>query len=297
VRRKAWFTVASPSYWTRVLVLAESLKRWHPQDDFVLVAVDHPSDELKVELRSPLIDLVIDTTSLHRFHPAMAATQLSIVEFSTSVKADSLITLFDMGYESVGYLDPDTVVFSELSGLEACMRQADLVLVPHQLTPDFEDWAIRENEIGTLKHGTFNFGCLLVRNSPEGRRFAEWWSHRLSTYCLDSPCEGLFTDQKWGDLVPIFFPSTQICRHAGVNVASWNLRERRLSFDDRGQVSVNLRGHENLHVPLELFHFTKAESAGQFVTARHAGSQPVVAGLWRWYLAQIRVRSGETVSQ
>ena len=60
---------------------------------------------------------------------------------------------------------------------------------------------------------------------------------------------GLFVDQKWVDLAPCFFDEIHILRHAGCNVAYWNLRERFLSDADNRVVV-------NGDTPLVFFHYS-----------------------------------------
>lgn len=285
--RRAWYTSATKSYWSRVCVLAESVRRWHPQDDFVLIAVDHSQDPWDHTLESEFITATVTSAHVGRETGFRSQDSLDIVELCTAIKGAAMALLLDVGYGEIGYLDPDTAVFSPLRGLIDNAAHGDVVLVPHQLSPDSQDWAIRENEVSSLKHGVFNFGTLMVKSSSESRNFVDWWTDRLSRYCLNAPCDGLFTDQKWGNLVPIFFPTTAICRDPGVNVASWNLRERQIELTPYGAFLVSLRIRPDEKSPLQLYHFTKAGSVGEFVTARHASPSVAVASLWRWYLSAI----------
>ena len=40
---------------------------------------------------------------------------------------------------------------------------------------------------------------------------------------------GLWTDQKWFNLVPIYFNNVNICKRKGFNTASWNISRRTIS--------------------------------------------------------------------
>jgi hypothetical protein len=102
-----------------------------------------------------------------------------------------------------------------------------------------------------LKHGIYNLGFIAVAPDETGRRFADWWDHRLWDYCLDAPHRGLFTDQRWVDHVPVFFPSVHILRDEGCNVASWNLGERDV-FERAGGVWVG-------EYPLVFWHFSSVD--------------------------------------
>ena len=106
-----------------------------------------------------------------------------------------------------------------------------------------------DNEIAALKHGTYNLGFLAVAATDMGRAFAGWWADRCYHFCRDEIPHGLFTDQRWIDLVPGFFPGTCILRSSRLNVASWNLSTRRLSGTVPGGILVDGE-------PLGFYHFT-----------------------------------------
>jgi len=118
-----------------------------------------------------------------------------------------------------------------------------------------------------------------VRGSTEGKRFARWWRDRLHDFCIDDIPQGLFTDQRWCDHVPVFFPTSVIIRDPGMNLASWNLSQRPVTVSNGDYV---IEGN-----PVRLVHFTKALSVGPAMTLRYAGDNLSVAEMWRWYLEQL----------
>jgi len=71
-----------------------------------------------------------------------------------------------------------------------------------------------------------------------------------------------------------------IFRHAGFNVASWNMHQRHLSIDDRGDYRVN-------GDPLVMYHFTKGLGIGFELSKLAMTQNPLVADLWRWYLERV----------
>ena len=82
-----------------------------------------------------------------------------------------------------------------------------------------------------IKHGIFNLGFIGVRNTEEGRRFADWWAQRTQYLCRAEVANGLFTDQKWLNFAPVFFEGVAILKSPRHNVATWNLTTRRMSGD------------------------------------------------------------------
>ena len=64
----------------------------------------------------------------------------------------------------------------------------------------------------------------------------EWWEKRCLKIGFDRPCEGLFVDQLWISLVPLFFSDVIIMRHKGLNMAPWNLHERAIAAVKKDEV-------------------------------------------------------------
>src|SRR5205085_5341651 len=96
-----------------------------------------------------------------------------------------------------------------------------------------------DNELSALRHGIYNLGFLGVRNGEEGRRFASWWADRLQQFCYDDIPRGLFTDQRWADLIPAYFPDHKVLRDAAYNVCTWNLTHRNVTGPLRDGLLVN----------------------------------------------------------
>ena len=135
--------------------------------------------------------------------------------------------------------------------------------------------ALRDNELTSLLYGAYNLGVLAVRNDAVGRAFACWWARQLHRACYDDVHRGLFTDQKYFDLVPGLFDRVYIERDPGCNTASWNLSQRTVRFDG-GSILVN-------GWPLKFYHFTKIGSVGDVMTERYAGDNTEVLEIWQWY--------------
>lgn len=123
-------------------------------------------------------------------------------------------------------------------------------------------------------------GFLAVRAVPAGRAFLDWWATQLHAACRDAPDEGLFTDQKYADLVPCLFPGVAVLRDPGCNVASWNLSTRRVRIGRDGGITVN-------GAPLRFWHFTKAGGVGSVMPQRHAGDSIAPLEIQAWYLREL----------
>ncbi|MGO4388616.1 hypothetical protein AB4Y85_13865 [Microvirga sp. 2YAF29] len=270
------FTSASFAYLDRVRVLAATLKTYNPEWELTLCLSDQEPSGWRFDTSAEQIDHLVriselDIEDLQRF-----IFDHNVIELCTAVKGAMLSRLFAQGAEKVVYLDPDIAVFGSLDELSRLLDHHDILLTPHQLSPDDDISAIADNEMGSLKYGIYNLGFIAVANTSEGQRFSQWWARRLAIHCFDEVANGLFTDQKWCDLVPAFFAGAHILRDPGYNVASWNLSQRPISIDENGTVYAG-------GSPLKFFHFTKIDWAGEVAIENYARGQIETFELLSWY--------------
>ncbi len=271
------FTSATFSYLDRARVLAETLKTYHPDWTLWLCLPDEPPAGHDIDLEVELFDHIVRMDDLDIQDMAAWTFSHDIVELSTAVKGAVLHRLLTReGVRKVVYLDPDIAVFGSLDTVVDLLEQHSIVLTPHLLSAEETISAIEDNEISCLMHGVFNLGFLAVGACEEGLQFARWWRDRLLLFCYDDIPRGLFTDQRWCDLVPAFFGSAAVLRDPGYNVASWNLGRRPISFTPDGDILAGGR-------PLRFYHFTKVQSVGEAMIERYAGGETGAFELLRWY--------------
>ncbi len=269
------FTSFTYSYLSRARILAQTLRIAHPDWAIHAVMVDEPPPGLDQAAALAEFDGVTSAASLalERFRPWLF--KHDIVEACTAVKGQMLAELLGQGYAKVIYLDPDIAVFHSLDGIVDRLDTASVVLTPHQCEPNTTEMAVGDNELTSLQYGIFNLGFVAVRNDATGRAFAQWWARQLYRACYDAVETGIFTDQKYCDLVPGLFDNVFIERDPGYNVASWNLSRRTLRFSG-SDLLVN-------GSPLKFYHFTKIGGDGDTMTERYAGDNTEVFEVWRWY--------------
>jgi hypothetical protein len=244
--RNAAFTICARNYFAQALLLRRSFLAHHPDADFHIVLVDRRDEAFAARFPDANITWAEDI-GLPDF--AAHAMRFDVIELSTNVKAHCLLQLLDR-YQTAMYLDPDTYVFDVLDPVHQALAHANIVVTPATTTPMLDGH--RPDDIEFLRVGVFNLGFIAVRAGDEARRFLRWWSDRcLSDGFHDTP-SGVFVDQKWIDLAPCYFDGCHVLKHPGVNMAPWNLHERRLSV-------VSGRYVVNGDHPLCLFHFSSFE--------------------------------------
>jgi hypothetical protein len=275
------FTSITKSYLPKARVLAQSVKRFHPDWTFVLLYSDNfpPGFNLAEEPFDEI--LTIDQLGIPNWESW--AFGHSVVELCTAVKGPAASVLAARpGVEKIMYLDPDIKVFNSLAPLNALLDEHEVLLTPHLLVAEEQTQGIMDNEISALKHGTFNLGFFAARTSGQGREFIEWWAKRLQLFCIDDIPGGLFTDQRWCDLAPSFFSRLHIVRDPGYNVATWNIAHRKLEKLSDGSYQAG-------GVPLRFYHFTGYDSGnGLGMLIRYAADQGVAHELWDDYAADLK---------
>jgi len=284
------YTSVTMNYVPKARVLAASVKRFHPDATFHLVLSDSIPEDLA---RDPApFDHIIHVEDLPVENVKNWIFQHTLVELCTAVKgAAAQMIMNQHPGEPLFYFDPDIVILGPLTGLLEELSQHDILLTPHQLDPDNDPVAIADNEICSLKHGVYNLGFLGLAATAEGRRFADWWAERLRLFCWAEIDHGLFTDQRWADLAPAFFPTLGILRDPGCNVATWNLTRRTVGGSLAEGFTVN-------GSPLTFYHFSGFDSGAQKVMLDKFGrNSPALYELREWYIEECRRMGQDEIGQ
>jgi len=271
------FTSCNLAYLPQAMILLESIRSQHDDCKVNIVLVEEKRKfSRSVQQCLDKFDRVIYPEDLWGERRFFNLFPYEVVEACTAIKGVALQTILNEGLPVV-YLDPDIALFGRLDPVIASLSSASVLLTPHQLFPvDPNHWGEVHDERISLLTGVFNFGFLAVSPTHEGASFSKWWEYRTTNHAFDDRESGLFTDQKWGNLVPAIFPGSRILRHKGLNVASWNLHERTLRISNEGQYMID-------DEPLVFFHFSKGRNGLQPVIQK-SYENIYVASLWRWYL-------------
>ena len=176
------------------------------------------------------------------------AMRYNVTEFNTSIKPYVFRWLFDRGVLSAVYIDPDIQVFRPLTEVYSALNEegANAVVTPHITRP--LDMDKKPSELRILQTGVYNLGFLALAASEASIAFVDWWLTFMPADCRADLKAGIFVDQKYVDLLPSYVPGTKILRHAGYNVAYWNLAHRPLCNESVGWTACG--------EPLVFMHFS-----------------------------------------
>ena len=250
-------TVIAPNYLDQFLMLGESVAKEMPEADLRVLVLQDCSDVAQIQ--TAIADylarlgstadhraITIDECAWREFDVEAAAIFYGILEFATSVKPALLRNFLDEGWARVTYLDPDVQVFTDFTPLLDDIT--DVSLTPHFLS-DIPRDGHRPTTNDVLMAGFYNLGFCSVR--PSARPFLDWWAERLQFECLNDHLRGYFTDQKIIDMSSVM-AHVQLIRDPGLNVAYWNLHERKIvGAADEWSVRVG-----DVESPLYFFHFS-----------------------------------------
>ncbi len=259
-------TIISRNYLAHARVLAESFRQHHRRGRFYVLVVDHLPDGLDLADEFQLIKP--EDLSLPYFYEL--CFKYDVTELCTAVKPTLLAHIFEhYGESRLAYLDPDIIVMRPLTDVWQALTHSEIVLTPHLLEPIPDDGQ-RPSEQDILKSGAYNLGFIGLRHSDGCQRFLQWWQERLRDGCRIDLANGLFTDQKWIDLVPGLFSPTTILRDETYNVAYWNYHSRPLTHSGD---TFSVHGQ-----PLAFFHFSGFNHRTPKNFSKHQTRNKVVRG-------------------
>jgi hypothetical protein len=220
----AIYTSVNSGYLAKAILLGRSIKEHNSNIDYHIMYSDVIDQETSDIIRKEKdIDLLYPAHLLPIDNLKKWSFQRNVVELCTGVKPFYMQKLLGDGYRYVIYIDPDCRVFSDISPIIDSIDRGSISLTPHCKTIGLSDIQVKTNELSSLAHGIFNLGYIGVKNDEVGHKAAEYWKERVDRYGFDEIHRGLFTDQKFFDMAPVFFKGLDILVHSGVNVASWNL--------------------------------------------------------------------------
>jgi hypothetical protein len=244
MRNIAAGTIVSKRNLPQARVIADTFLEHHPGASFFVLLTDEVDGRFDPQAEPfrllHLSDMNIAGLTRFRFN-------YSEQELSYAATPSLLEFILDQGFPAAIFLKQESLVFGDLSYLFDGPGRS-IVLTPHLLEPlPGKDAVARELNI--LQAGVYNGGFVGVAGSEPGRDFLKWWQERLYRHCRLDTAGGMHFEQRWLDLVPVFFPEVIMERDPGLNVAHWNLPERTVTIDRAGAVFVDGQ-------PCRLFRFS-----------------------------------------
>lgn len=284
---KVAFTSITLSYLPKAKVWAESFKRFHPDWDVHILLNDVWPFDSWLDIGKADGYVEVRDLNIPNFHSWVFG--LDEEELSCASRPYYFSRLMDRGYEFIFFFDPDIEMFASVDFLLPAATSSSVILTPHCEAQAISELEVHFTEMSVLAHGIYNLGFLALANDMTGRKVVEFWKDRLARYCLKDHARGLWTDQKWFNLVPLYFPGVHVLRHQGCNAASWNLAHRPIK-ERFGKIYA---GNE----PLVFFHFSGVDSGVprdtvEMFQAYSSDFEAILQG----YLAKVSLEAASTAA-
>lgn len=257
-------TICATNYLPFAEILGSSFLEFNPESTFSILVID--SKKTSFSTNKKFKYLTPDSLAIPLEEFENMAFYYNVTELATALKPSAIKALFSNGSKSVVYLDPDIQVFGRFDELERALENHSIVLTPHTINPIPRD-GLRPSEADIMASGTFNLGFIALRNSKTSNEMLNWWEERLKFDSISDPVEMLFTDQRWIDFVPSYFPHF-VLRHPSYNVAYWNLHERNLEKENS---NIKVNGSD-----LVFFHFSGYRPETPWILSKYVADKPRV---------------------
>lgn len=253
------FTLCSNNYLAQAKTLADSFRRYNQNYQFIIGLIDRKKESVDYNIFEPSVIATVEELAIDGFDEMVL--NYNIIELCTAAKPFYFKYIFEKyRANNVIYLDPDIMVYDNFGRVEEDLINYSIIVTPHVISPIELDNSYPDENL-FLSHGIYNLGFLALSKTAETYLFLDWWAERLKVRAYINLKEGMFTDQLYVNLVPIYFKSVKIEFSVGFNMAYWNLHERKIKKID-GVYKVN--GKENLL----FFHFSSHNPLSSHIIAK-----------------------------
>lgn len=226
MKNTAICTISSHNYMAYGLTSLLSAKKFNDNCDFFYLIADNFDEKLYRDYQNQIQFINLYKIGINDDDIINMAFKYNIVEFNTAVKPAFYNYLFTLGYDSVIYLDPDTECYSSFDSFLRKNSDKSIIVTPHK-TSSIESEFIKDRSF--LNNGIYNLGFIALNKSKSTTEFLNWWDDKLRNQCFIDYSIGLATDQIWVELASTIFDGFYVEKNIGLNVAFWNIHERRIN--------------------------------------------------------------------
>jgi hypothetical protein len=242
------YTCCTCNFSGQANTLGQSLGKTNKEIEFVVFFIDKPAG-VSADRLTPFTSYFLPDIGGDSYDELTGRYNAFELSCAAKTLAGRMLMAIRPESECYFYFDADICVYGDLKpGIEA-LRDRAIAITPHTRKPLPND-GYSPDDRTFLRRGLFNAGFFAFRQIDATQRIFDWLDDRLRTMCSDQALTGVYVDQKWFDLLPIYFASdTAILEHRGFNAGYWNLHENVISRSGNTWV---VGGHD----PLIFFHFS-----------------------------------------
>jgi hypothetical protein len=274
---RAYTTYFDERYLALAVVMLRSIRRWDPGAAIFALCFDRASHGAITALRDSAVVPVSGEEMLeHEPRLAGCAARPRAAFYATHKPILPLLAFARRpDLAAVVHVDADCCFFSSPAALFEEIAGASVALSPHDFSPVFEP---------LLSCGRFNAGLIYWRRDPVGLRCLADYRDDCLAWCEPRvEADGRFMNQGYLTGWPERYPGVHVIGHSGVNVAYWNIANRRVI--GRSRVTVNGK-------PLVCYHFSGLflDEIGVWRSARREfgpNLKLVIQRIYRPYLKEV----------
>lgn len=223
-------SIVTQGYVERALTMFNSMYRFRDDCHLDLLVVTGSKEDTLINLKNVRIHHVSDYYDHPKHGPVY---RLTIANHSDIVEdRPTLIALNDYlrwslkplfvnilleRYEKVFFCDHDLYFYNDFSFLDELSTGKSICLSPHwrNIYPTVEnEWEYN------FRHGLYNGGFFITTH--KGQPILDWWAEMCANRCTADEKDSTYVDQKYLDVVPLYFEDVESIVHKGCNVAAWN---------------------------------------------------------------------------
>lgn len=239
-------TSCSANHLAQAKNMCDSVVRHNPGYQCYIGLVDKIDGRFEQGQFAPHCIIEADELKLEPF--AGMASRYNVFELNCAMKSFfASYVLATHQPQKLIYLDSDILVFDSLEVVEQALEHYSFLVNPHTTKSYAEDGLLPADH-NLLATGLYNAGFFALKNDWKGKEVISWLNSKMVHQCYDRLAEGLFVDQKWYNLIPLYFDNVKIFNHPGCNVAYWNFHQREVK---KGSEGFTVNGE-----PLIFFHFS-----------------------------------------
>lgn len=132
--------------------------------------------------------------------------------------------------EFIFYGDTDLYFYQPLESIVQLLGKKTILFNPH-FTESPDDYE-KISELDLNLTGLYNGGFYMFSSGEESKAMMEWWWSKTKEKGFNRSSEGMFVDQIWLNYFPLYFDNVHVEKHSGINMAYWNLHERKVQIEE-----------------------------------------------------------------
>lgn len=229
-------TIVTESHIPYAKVLFSSISRHYPNANFAVLICGCDNN---ICTESDIFPSNVQVLTENTFSKNPTAVQI-IKKYSNtpdylrwSLKPSLLLYLLQKKWQKAIYFDSDIYVVGDLQALVMSLQEYRCLITPHWRTIDPQ--ADQMQFELCFQHGVYNAGFFGI--SSEGIDIIRWWESVCLHNCSTTVRKGYYVDQRYLDILPVYFKGVQIVQNRGCNIAFWNLLTNERSIE-QGKLKI-----------------------------------------------------------